>query len=88
MRRYLEYKNPDGTFTKGFESYGNGTVTHYREVTKEEYERYLAMDHADLSSMVASSLSDDIHRGYGYYGCKLCKQDGMFFLGYTIGTCD
>ena len=61
----------------------------YREITKECYEALSQMDYAEVSDIIEAGLSEAERCGYGFYGHDLCKKDGKYYLGKSIGaSCD
>lgn len=84
-------KDKDGNEikVKGFSEYGCGTSTHYKQISKEEYDRLSSLCQGELNAEVEATLSVEQICGYGYYGSKLKALDGMYFLGNTLGnSCD
>lgn len=63
--------------------------TMYREVTKEQYEKYKAMHPGVLNNTIERTLSDDILCGYGFYGAYTVALDGKYYVCIKTGsTCD
>lgn len=89
-RKYTQYYNQDGTESyKGFTVNGCGIDTHFKEITKEEYDRLSGMTYEEVNKEITDGLSPEIKWGYGYYGHILTEADGMYFLGMKIGgSCD
>jgi len=60
-----------------------------REITKEEFDRLMAMPYGARSSEIRNSLPDYIICGYGYYGHSLVSRDGKYLIEISIGnSCD
>lgn len=89
--KYTERTYPNGTVKLGFSRRGCGTSTNFKQITKEEYDRYSAMSNGELSALIESGLDDSVRWGYGYYGCESyhdAEQD-LYFLGICTGnSCD
>lgn len=75
------------TFTR----HGCGTNSHYREISKEEYERVTAIEgwQGKLDSEYRETMSDAIRWGYGFYGCNVCQIEDKYYYSVCIGnSCD
>lgn len=77
------------TFTR----YGCGTNDHYHEISKEEYERVKSFENyrGKLNAEYEETMSDAIRWGYGFYGCRVWKDDekNKYYFVVTIGnSCD
>lgn len=88
MRMY-EVTTADGQTKRIIEAPGSAVSTNYSEITKEEYDRYKAMEYRDFTKEIESNLSPSIIWGYGYYGCCLMEYEGAYWLGIKTGnSCD
>lgn len=75
------------TFTR----HGCGTNSHYREISKEEYERVKSFENyiGRLNAEYKETMSDDIRWGYGFYGCNVCQIEDKYYYSVCIGnSCD
>ena len=90
-REYTLIPDEDGTVKRSFVVNGGYTSTAYREISKEEYDKYAKMvKSGDLNDYVEKNIiSDAVRCGYGFYGARVIEEDGHYFLGVCSGnSCD
>ena len=71
------------------QAYGCGVVSIYSEISKEEYQRLIALSKNELEKEITADLGQEIFCGYGYYGCGIAERDNKYYAFFNKGTsCD
>ncbi len=59
------------------------------EITKEEYEKYHAMNISVLNKVMEDKVPSEWIYGYGWYGCRPLYINGKYIIRHRVGTsCD
>ena len=59
------------------------------EITEEKYNELSQLTRGELMMEVYKTIPVHWECGYGWYGCRLIREDGKYYIQHTIGSsCD